>query len=107
MTYKSTVDYIDTKIMVESDNFPELLEAIGGISELSRDFHYLKKRLNGDFLPVPFYRLTKEGYQYYGVKDVLTGKNVVLGQFNEKGRVIPFFPKGDEGYDDPANREAA
>ena len=104
MKFKATVPYIGTEITVEADTFQELHEAIAGVVELNRSGYYLKKQCGEKYHPIPFYRQV-DGNDFFGVKDGFSGKNVTFGTFKEKGRAVPFFPKGEDGFYDPQKQE--
>lgn len=110
-TFKTTVDYGGRKIIIETDDFRELHQAVARIEELSADAAYLATRLQSTGDTVGFrYFIDSGGNEYFGFQGKKTHCNVTFGQYREK-QVVPFFPKGEEGYYDgssskPTKKEA-
>ena len=102
--FKAKIKYLGIDLEIESDDFSKMHEAVSGAIELNRSFRYLAHMVGGDKTLIPFFRVI-EGNEFYGVKDSKTGANVTYGTFKEKGRAIPFFPKGADGYYKPEPRQ--
>lgn len=92
--FEMTVPHGDGEITIKSDDYKQLHEAAGQIADLQRDYRYLKSR--GADSVVLNYRESK-GYKYYGFGNANAYEHVSFGQLMEGG-IIPFFPKGEEGY---------
>ncbi len=99
LRFSTQVHYGDQLIKVEADTFAEFHQAVARIQELSDDAAYLEKKTGYERIILRYY-IDKEGNEYYGFQDPTTRRNVTFGQYREK-QVIPFFPKGGEGYYDP------
>lgn len=98
-TFEAVIDYAGREIRVQADSFAELHEALAGVEELNRDADFLRRQGIDDIVPV--YRKDADENEYYGFQDRNSRRNITFGKKREKG-IIPFFPKGDEGYYDPS-----
>lgn len=98
-TFEAVVDYAGTRVKVSAETFAELHEAIAGIEELNRDADFLKDQGVSELVPV--YRKDSSDNEYYGFQDQYSRRNVSFGKKREGG-IIPFFPKGADGYYDPS-----
>ena len=103
-SFEAVVDYAGKRVKVKSDSFAELHQALSGVEELNRDAAFLKQQGIEDVIPV--YRRDGQENEYFGLQDRHSRKNVTYGTKREKG-LIPFFPKGEDGYYDPAQRNEA
>lgn len=101
-TFEAVVDYAGTRVKVSAETFAELHEAIAGIEELNRDADFLKDQGVSELVPV--YRKDSRDNEYYGFQDRYSRRNVSFGKKREDG-VIPFFPKGADGYYDPSAQQ--
>ena len=99
--FEAQVNYAGQPITVKSDDFAELHRAIARIEDLNRDARFLVEKGAAPKAVRPSFRMDQEGNAYHGVKDVTSGKDVTHGQYRED-RIIPFFPKGEDGYYDPS-----
>lgn len=97
-SFEAVVEYAGKKVKVKSDSFAELHQTLAGIEELNRDAAYLQRQGIDDVIPV--YRKDGQENEYFGLQDRFSRKNVTFGTKREKG-LIPFFPKGEDGYYDP------
>jgi hypothetical protein len=97
--FEAVIDYAGREVRVQADSFAELHQALAGIEELNRDAEFLKRQGIDDVVPV--YRKDGDENEYYGFQDRYSRRNITFGKKREKG-IIPFFPKGDEGYYDPS-----
>lgn len=100
--FRCKVNYLGNELEVESDSFADLHTAIAGISELNRDFRFLVGKGADAKHIVASHRII-DGNDYYGVIDAKTGRNTSYGSKREKGQLVPFFPKGADGYYDPSD----
>ena len=100
-SFEAVVDYAGKKVKVKSDSFAELHQTLAGVEELNRDAAFLHGQGIEDVIPV--YRRDGQENEYFGLQDRHSRKNVTYGTKREKG-LIPFFPKGEDGYYDPAQR---
>jgi len=98
--FEAMSNYLGRDIKVTSDTFEELHQAISGIAELNSDYRFLATKVQDQKSLIPYFRTTN-GVDFYGIRDAVTGKNVTFGKPKEK-RPVPFFPKGIEGFFDPA-----
>ncbi len=97
--FEAVIDYAGREVRVQADSFAELHQALAGIEELNRDAEFLKCRGIDDVVPV--YRKDSDENEYYGFQDRTSRRNITFGKKREKG-IIPFFPKGEEGYYEPS-----
>ena len=99
--FECTTSYLGKDITVKSDSFEQLHQAISRLDELNRDANFLAKK-TGTKNIAPSYRTDDDDYEYYGVTVRGEGfqPNVTFGKL-QKGGLVPFFPKGQEGYRDP------
>ena len=98
LSFESVVSYGDNKMKITSDNIVELHQALAGVSELDRDVQYL--RAQGVEEIIPAHRADKDGHEYFGFSSRTDTRNITFGQKREKG-IVPWFPKGENGYFDP------
>ena len=104
--FECTTSYLGKDVTVKTDDFKQLHQAISKIDELNQDANFLaeksgKKRLSPD------YRTDQDHNEYFGVS--VKGKSresVTFGQLREGG-LVPFFPKGEDGYYDGQSRRGA
>lgn len=99
--FEAKATYLGQEITVKSDDFQQLHQAISKIAELNQDANFLAQKTGRKDL-VPNFRRDAEGNEYYGVSVRGRGPNNTFGQLREGG-LIPFFPKGAEGFYDPEN----
>lgn len=99
-TFEAVIQYAGREVRVQADSFAELHQALAGIEELNRDADFLRQQGIDDIVPV--YRKDSDENEYYGFQDRTSRRNITFGKKREKG-IIPFFPKGDDGYYDPSN----
>ena len=97
--YEAVVEYAGKRVKVKSDSFEELHTALAGIEELNQDADFLKEEKSVEDV-VPVYRRDEEDHEYFGLQDRRSRKNVTYGKKRGEA-VIPFFPKGADGYYDP------
>ena len=96
-------------VKVTADNVPDLLRAIAGLEELNRDARYLHKRIkreDGDAPRIALaFRKDADENEYYGFEEVRGDgqmpRNVTFGKKRDQTAIVPFFPKGKDGYYDP------
>lgn len=98
--FEAIVNYAGRRVRIEADTFAELHQALAGIEELNRDAEFLRRQ--GIEEVVPVYRKDGDENEYYGLQDRHSRRNITYGKKREKG-IIPFFPKGEEGYYDPSD----
>lgn len=97
--FEAVAHYAGRRVKIVTDTFAELHQALAGIEELNRDARYLQEQGIEDIVPV--YRKDSDENEYYGFQDRYSRRNITFGKKREKG-IIPFFPKGAEGYYDPS-----
>lgn len=97
--FEAVVEYAGKRVKVKSDSFEELHAALAGIEELNRDVAFLQQEKNIEEI-VPVYRKDNDENEYFGLQDRHSRKNVTFGKKRGES-MIPFFPKGAEGYYDP------
>lgn len=102
--FECTTCYLGKEITIKTDDFRALHQALAGVDELNRDANFLAKKTGKKKLK-PNYRKDQEGNEYYGVCEKGGRRNVTFGQLREGG-LIGFFPKGEDGYYDPDERNA-
>ena len=102
--FEARAVYAGREIIVKADTFAELHQALAGIEEMERDAHFLREKGVEDVIPT--YRKDANENEYFGFKGRRDGRNVTFGKKREGG-AFPFFPKGDEGYYDPAQGRSA
>ena len=100
-TFSGTINYGGHPVTVNADSFAELHQALAGIEELNRDAAYMHQQGIHDVVPV--YRQDDEENSYYGFQDRNSRRNITFGTKRKAG-VIPFFPKGAEGYYEPEGK---
>ena len=101
--FSCTTSYLGKEVTVTSDDFKQLHEAVAKLDELNQDANFLAKKSGSKQLS-PDYRTDADHNEYYGVS--VKGKSresVTFGQLREGG-LVPFFPKGEEGYYDGERR---
>lgn len=98
-TFEAEINYAGREVRVQADSFAELHQALAGIEELNRDAEFLLRQGIDEVVPV--YRKDGDENEYYGFQDRNSRRNITFGKKREKG-IIPFFPKGEEGYYDPS-----
>jgi hypothetical protein len=97
--FEAIVEYAGKRVNVKSDSFEELHAALAGIEELNQDAEYLRREQDIDDV-IPVYRRDDDDNEYFGLQDRRSRKNVTYG--TKRGEaLIPFFPKGADGYYDP------
>lgn len=97
--FEAVITYAGREVRVQADSFAELHQALAGIEELNRDAAFLRRQDIDEIVPV--YRKDSDENEYYGFQDRNSRRNITFGKKREKG-IIPFFPKGEEGYYDPS-----
>lgn len=97
--YEAVVEYAGKRVKVKSDSFEELHTALAGIEELNQDADFLKEEKSVEDV-VPVHRRDEDDNEYFGLQDRHSRKNVTYGKKRGEA-VIPFFPKGADGYYDP------
>ena len=102
--FEAQAVYAGREITVKADTFAELHQALAGIEEMERDAHFLREKGVEDVIPT--YRKDANENEYFGFKGRRDGRNVTFGKKREGG-AFPFFPKGEEGYYDPAQGRSA
>ncbi len=102
-SFEAVVEYAGTKVKVKADSFAELHQTLAGVEELNRDAAYLKKQGINEVIPV--YRKDRDENEYFGLQSRYDRRNVTFGTKREKG-IVPFFPKGADGYYDPEEAAA-
>jgi hypothetical protein len=97
--FEAVVEYAGKRVKVKSDSFEELHAALAGVEELNQDAEYLRREQDIDDV-IPVYRRDDDDNEYFGLQDRRSRKNVTYG--TKRGEaLIPFFPKGADGYYDP------
>ena len=97
--YEAVVEYAGKRVKVKSDSFEELHTALAGIEELNQDADFLKDEKSVEDV-VPVHRRDGDDHEYFGLQDRRSRKNVTYGKKRGES-VIPFFPKGADGYYEP------
>jgi hypothetical protein len=97
--YEAVVEYAGKRVKVKSDSFEELHTALAGIEELNHDAAFLRREKSVEDV-IPVHRRDEDENDYYGLQDRHSRKNVTYGKKRGES-VIPFFPKGADGYYDP------
>lgn len=96
MKFSTVVYYGDLPVTVEADNLSEFHQAVAGLQELNNDCAYLVERVAPERITFRFY-IDSEGNEYYGFQAPDSRRNITFGKNREK-QVVPFFPKGEEGF---------
>lgn len=97
--FEAVIEYAGKRVKVKSDSFEELHATLAGIEELNQDADYLKTEKGIEEI-IPVYRKDADENEYYGLQDRRSRKNVTYGKKRGEA-MIPFFPKGADGYYDP------
>lgn len=97
--FEAVITYAGREVRVQADSFAELHQTLAGIEELNRDAAFLRRQGIDEIVPV--YRKDSDENEYYGFQDRNSRRNITFGKKREKA-IIPFFPKGEEGYYDPS-----
>lgn len=98
-TFTAKTTYLGERLEIETDDFAELHEALAGIQELKEDARYLRRRagLESPAAVVAEYREV-EDHKYFGVASPDRSASITYGKKKGDGHLIPFFPKGEEGW---------
>lgn len=103
--FSADVNYGNSFINVQTEDFKDLHICISRISELHGEYLNLCKVSGIDPQNVyPSYRRTGEKleFEYFEFADKVSGKSLTFGENKDKANLVPLFPKGRDGYYDPA-----
>jgi len=98
-TFEAKIEYAGHPVKIVTDDFAELHAALAGVEELNRDADFLLREKGAGGV-VAVYREDDDENKYFGLQDADARQNVTYG--SKRGEsLIPFFPKGEDGYYDP------
>ncbi len=101
--FECETKYLGKKIVVKSDSFKELHQALAGIADVNMDYARLRQKASRPDAVVPHFRNTREGHSYYGCRDALSSKYQDFSEYKTEqalARGFPFYARGEKGYYD-------
>lgn len=106
--FTTTVQIAGRKLTITGDDFEEVFAAAAQAENLNASANYLAKQ-GVDPDNIQWHHNKAGDYEYLGVRDKFSRKNVTFGRSRDTERLVPFFPKFEEGYWDgegePDNQE--
>lgn len=94
--FETTISYGDLTLKISFDSLAQLHHAVARVQELNHDADFLKQKTQCETVDLRYF-VDSEGNEYFGFLDPVSRDNIGFGQYRDK-RIIPFFPKGEEGY---------